>query len=68
LRLVPGRSREQDRAAKRGGRATIVSIHAADAEGRYCLEPAGNETPDRLFDRAWALTLLDSIFSRLPRE
>ncbi len=61
-------SRDHDRAAKCGGRVSVVSIDAIDAESRYRLEPAGNVTPDRLFDRAWALTLLDSVFSRLRSE
>ena len=46
----------------------IVSIDAADADARYRFEPADNVTPDLLFDRAWALTLLDSVFSGLRRE
>ena len=60
--------RDHDRAAKRGGRVAIVSIDAADAETRYRLEPVDNVTPERLFDRAWALTLLDSVFRGLRRE
>ena len=60
--------RDHGRAAKRGGCVTIVSIDTADAESRYRLEPADNVTPDLLFDRAWALTLLDSVFSGLRRE
>src|SRR5262249_29217021 len=40
--------------------ATVpLSIDARDAEGHYQIEPAEEMTPDRLFDRAWALTLLD---------
>ena len=60
--------RDHDRAAKRGGRVAIVSIDAADAETRYRLEPVDNVTPEHLFDRAWALTLLDSVFRGLRRD
>ena len=44
------------------------SIDARDAEGRYRIEPADATTPDRLFDRAWALTLLDRVLDLLERE
>jgi RNA polymerase sigma-70 factor (ECF subfamily) len=36
-----------------------VSIDASEAENRYRFEPADTLTPDRLFDRAWASTLLE---------
>jgi RNA polymerase sigma-70 factor (ECF subfamily) len=63
-------SNERDRAAalKRGGAAKIVSMDFADAESRYGQEPAHLLTPDRLFERRWALTLLDQALVRLRRE
>jgi RNA polymerase sigma-70 factor (ECF subfamily) len=39
-----------------------------DAEGRYRAEPADDLTPERLFDRAWALSLLNAVVDRLRRE
>ena len=45
-----------------------VSIDADDAENRYRFEPADDSTPDRLFDRAWATTLLDRVLGLLARE
>ena len=39
-----------------------------DAEGRYRAEPADAMTPERLFDRAWALTLLAGVLDRLRAE
>ena len=60
--------RDRDGAAKRGGRVAILSIDAADAEARYRLEPIDGLTPERLFDRAWALSLLDTVLSRLRGE
>ena len=37
-----------------------ISIDARDAEGRYLVEPVDNVTPEHLFDRAWAMTLLEA--------
>jgi len=60
--------RDHDRRQKRGGTATPVSIDARDAEGRYRVEPADDLTPERLFDRAWALTMLDRVLEQLAAE
>ena len=59
---------DRDRAGKRGGGRIFVPIDARDAEGRYRVEPAGDLTPERLFDRAWAVALLDSVFAQIERE
>jgi len=60
---------ERERARKRGGGAVPLSIDARDAEGRYLREPADPAlTPDRLFDRAWALRLLDGVLGQLAGE
>jgi DNA-directed RNA polymerase specialized sigma24 family protein len=61
-------ARDRQAARKRGGGAAVLSIGAPDAEGRYRLEPTDPFTPDRLFDRAWALTLLGRVFEKLRRE
>jgi RNA polymerase sigma-70 factor (ECF subfamily) len=45
-----------------------LSIDAAFAEGRYVLEPADELTPDRIFDRSWALALLERVLTQLGRE
>ena len=60
--------REHDRAAKRGGGVAPVSIDARNAEGRYLREPAHGRTPERSFERDWALSLLDGVLARLRRE
>jgi RNA polymerase sigma-70 factor (ECF subfamily) len=63
-------SNEWDRlkAQKRGGRAEVISIDEAVAEGRYSDEPADTETAERLFDRRWALTLLERVLAQLRQE
>ncbi len=60
--------RERDRALKRGGGRRSVSIDLLDAEGRYGCEPAHELTAERLFERRWALSLLENVLIRLESE
>jgi RNA polymerase sigma-70 factor (ECF subfamily) len=60
--------RDRDRAARRGGGATPIPIDRALAEGRYSAEPANDWTPERLFERRWAISLLDHAVARLEAE
>jgi len=55
-------------ALKRGGDHVIVSIDAVEAEGRFGREPAHDLTAERLFERTWALTLLDRVLGLLRDE
>jgi RNA polymerase sigma-70 factor (ECF subfamily) len=61
---------EHDRAnaLKRGGGVAIRSLDCRAAEGRYRQEPAHALTPEKLFERRWALVLLQSVFVRLRKE
>ena len=60
---------EHDRArAASGGGRPILSLDAADAEGRYRAEPAGSLTPEMLFERRWVLALLQCVMTRLRGE
>ncbi len=61
-------SRDHDRAEKRGGGRTPVSIDLQDAEGRYINEPAHEITAERLFERRWTMVLLDHVLTRLEAE
>src|SRR5258708_2989247 len=49
--------RDRVRAKKCGGGRTVLSLAATDAEGRCRKEPADDLTPEKLFERRWALTL-----------
>jgi len=60
--------RDQERAQKRGGGRTILSLDFLSAEHRYQHEPADTLTPERLFDRRWALLLLQATLDRLRQE
>ena len=59
--------RARDRAQKRGGGRAVITLDAMDAEARYAVEPADDMTPERLFDRRWALAVLDQVLARLRR-
>ncbi len=59
---------KKSRAVKRGGDVVFVSINSEEAEQRYAVEPADETTPDVLFDRRWAITLLERTFARLRAE
>jgi RNA polymerase sigma-70 factor (ECF subfamily) len=59
---------DKARAQKRGGGETIISLDHAAAEERYRHEPSHDLTPERLFERRWALTLLDQVLAKLQQE
>jgi len=60
---------DRARALKRGGGVALLRLDDASAEERYSLEPADPAaTAEQLFDRRWALTLLDSVLARLREE
>lgn len=55
-------------AQKRGGGQIHVSIDEERAEERFHHEPATDESPDRFFDRQWAVTVLERAMDRLQQE
>jgi RNA polymerase sigma-70 factor (ECF subfamily) len=59
---------DKARAKKRGGGTHPISLDAMQAEERYAAEPADRLSADKLFDRRWALTLLDRVLQRLEQE
>jgi RNA polymerase sigma-70 factor (ECF subfamily) len=60
---------DKSKALKRGGGVhNFISLDAESAESRYALEPADNLTADKLYERRWALTLLDRTLARLRDE
>jgi RNA polymerase sigma factor (sigma-70 family) len=60
--------RSKAHALKRGGGTIFISLEGAAAEGRYGLEPAVPLDPEKIFERRWAMTLLESVLGRLERE
>ena len=53
---------------KRGGGTTSLSWDYDDAEHRYAREPATTMTPERVYEKRWAMTLLEQVLADLQRE
>jgi RNA polymerase sigma-70 factor (ECF subfamily) len=59
---------DRNRAQKRGGCRSVLSIDFGTAEERYRAEPAHDLTPEKIFERRWALVLLENVLARLHDE
>lgn len=59
---------DRQHAAKRGGFTTVVPIDQKVAETRFASEAAHHVPPDVLFDRQWAMTLLERTMALLKEE
>jgi len=60
--------RDHERAAKRGGGQTLISLDDTEAEDRFKLEPASDQSPEKIFERNWFLTLFEQALNRLCEE
>ncbi|MHC4461828.1 MAG: RNA polymerase sigma factor [Planctomycetota bacterium] len=60
--------RDRTRARKRGGGRKVLSLDFENAESQYALEPAHELTPEKLFERSWALTVLERTMARLQAK
>ena len=60
--------RDHARAQKRGGGRTILSLNFEDAENQYTHEPANDLSPEKLFEKSWALTVLERTMDQLEAE
>ncbi len=56
------------KAEKRGGGRAVLSIDFERAEKRYQNEPQESQTPEAMFERRWATTLLESVMRALAAE
>jgi DNA-directed RNA polymerase specialized sigma24 family protein len=61
---------EHDRAVahKRGAGQPLIALDALDGEARYALEPSDDVSPDKLFERRWATTVLEQAWRSLEAE
>lgn len=53
---------------RRGGGIALVPMDTAFAESRYAADQSATLTAENVFDREWALTLLDLTLKRLEAE
>ena len=62
--------RDRARAQKRGGAAPAFSLDSVieDGERRYSVEPRSQLTPEKMFERQWALAVIDRVIFRLQDE
>ena len=67
LKFFVGDEGDRQRAQKRGG-GVLVPLEFSSGEERYQREPAHDETPERIFERRWALSVLDRVVERLRDE
>ena len=67
LKFFVADEEDRQRARKRGG-GLLVPVEFSSGEERYQREPAHDETPERIFERRWALSVLDRVVERLRNE
>lgn len=53
---------------KRGGELQFVSLDAEQTETRFRAEPADHRSPDKAFEKRWAMVLLDRVLDQLQAE
>jgi RNA polymerase sigma factor (sigma-70 family) len=68
LKFFVSNQQARDHARKRGGGMRFVPVDAEPAEGSASLELATHLSPERLFDRKWAMTVIDEAMERLATE
>ncbi len=59
---------DRARAQKRGGGQVNLTLDTSDGETRYQIEPSAALDASRIYDRRWALTLLEQTMARLRAE
>jgi RNA polymerase sigma-70 factor (ECF subfamily) len=60
--------RDKARAQKRGGGQPALSLDFSSAETHAHFQPAENDTPETIFERRWATTLLEQSLIRLRQD
>lgn len=68
LKNFVANQRREGRRIKRGGGNAVLSLEFEAGESRYQREPADQRTPEDVFERRWALTLLEQSLERLRDE
>lgn len=56
------------RAQKRGGGTSLLSLDFDVEEGGYRLDAADTRTPEAVYERRWALTLIERVLQAMRRD
>ena len=67
LKFFVADEEDRRRARKRGG-GQLVPLEVSSGEERYQREPGHEETPERIYERRWALSVLDRVVEKLRDE
>ena len=67
LKFFVADEKDRHRAHKRGGGA-VVQLEFMSGEERYQREPTHEETPEKLFERRWAVSVLERVIGKLREE
>lgn len=59
---------DRERTQKRGGGRAVLSLDFTLADERFVREPVTHATPEKEFERNWALAVLDRALARLEAE
>jgi len=68
LKHFLSKERQKAKSWKRGGRSRLISLDAVLGENRYRHEPVDRLTPEEIYERRCALTLLEHALGRLRGE
>jgi RNA polymerase sigma-70 factor (ECF subfamily) len=68
LRNFLSHERDRERALKRGGGVTTLSLDVEAGEAGYASRPSTATTPEEVFERRWASTVLDRAMDRLEED
>ncbi len=60
--------RERAQAQRRGGGCVLLPLDSGDAETRYLIEPGHHLTPEAVFERRWAMAVLERTLGSLRQE
>jgi RNA polymerase sigma factor (sigma-70 family) len=59
---------KQANCQKRGGGCQFISMDSSELETHFLAEPADNRTPEKAYDRRWAMLVLGRVLDQLQAE
>ena len=59
---------DRQQALKRGAQFAVISLDDATGEDRFACESSHEATPDKAFEKSWALTLLDAVLAKVRQD